>query len=54
MDTFDILQNVKDQLHEAGVSENALDELTATTTIEELIDFLNDCGLENRLYISII
>lgn len=53
MDAVDFLQMIKEQLHELGIFDEALECLTTTMTIEELVDFLNDCQLETTLYINI-
>ena len=53
MDVFDILQVIKEQLHDLGISGDVLEDLTISTTLEEFVEFLNICGLEDRLYINI-
>lgn len=53
MDVYDILQTMKDQLHDIGISEEALEELTPYTTIEELVYFLDECQLDGQFYIGI-
>jgi len=54
MEAYDLLIALKEQLYYEGISQEALEEISAYSTFEEIIEFLNDCNMEIDFTINCI